>query len=252
MCFLLANYRKKAVVSGSVIEIYEYENDVIYGYKDVKKSVKGRKSEASKEDKEINREKVCQRAERDLRRLINANYRKGESRFVTLTFKDNIQDLKWANREFSKFVMRWQYKLGYKLQYSAVVEFQKRGAIHYHCIFYNIPQKLDLPKLRDIWGYGSVNVKRIEHVDNVGAYMVKYMSKNSIDKRLEGQKMYFNSRGLIKPQEIKEPEVVEALAESLQNQVPKYENTFSNDYNSINYKQYIVSEVECQGGRLEA
>lgn len=248
----MGTYRKKAVVSGNVIEIYEYENEVIYGYKDSKKSVKGRNSEATKEDKEINRDKVCQRAERDLRRIINSNYNKGSSRFVTLTFKDNVQDLKWANYEFTKFVKRWQYKLGYKLQYSAVVEFQKRGAVHYHCIFYNIPQKLDLPKLRDVWGYGSVNVKRIEHVDNVGAYMVKYMSKNSSDERLEGQKMYFNSRGLKKPQEIKESDVVSALVGSLQYQTPKYENTFSNEHNSIQYKQYIISEMECQGGRLEA
>lgn len=242
----MSSYKEKVIISGNVIEVYKYENDVIYGYKDNKKKVKGRTSEATEEDKKINRDKVCSRAERDLRRIINSNYIQGSSRFVTLTFRDNIQDLKWANYEFTKFVKRWQYKLGYKLQYSAVIEFQKRGAIHYHCIFYNIPQKLNLPVLRDIWGYGSVNVKRIEHVDNVGAYMVKYMSKNSNDERLEGQKMYFNSRGLRKPEEIKEPEIVAALVGSLRNQVPKYENTFSNDYNSIQYKQYIIDAVECQ------
>ena len=61
------------------------------------------------------------------------------------------------------------------------------------------------------------------------------------DKRLEGRKMYFNSRNLIKPTEIKDPEIVSAVESSLQNQSPKYENTFSNEYNSINYKQYIIN-----------
>lgn len=234
----MASYDKKVIISGNQIEIYEYEEAVLYGYKDIKKGSKGRQAVANDEDKEINREKVFKRARTNLRRLINSNV-EDDSKFLTLTFKDNITDLDFANNEFKKFIKRLNYHFDIKVKYSCVIEFQKRGAIHYHCILYNLNGKVDLKKLNDIWGHGFIKLNKIKGVDNVGAYICKYMTKTD-DKRLEGRKMYFNSRNLNKPTEIKDPEIVNALVGSLQNQSPKYENSFSNEYNSINYKQYII------------
>lgn len=246
------SYSYKAWLCGNVLEVYQYSNAIAYGYKDKKrKGPRGRSSVASEDDKSINREKVSSRAKKDLTRLINTNYKRGSSRFVTLTFKENMQDLKLANYEFNKFVKRFNYYLmsiygdDFKLQYSTVVEFQKRGAVHYHSIFYNLPKKLDLGKCRDIWSRGSFNVKRIDRVANVGAYMCKYMSKNADDERLKGNKMYFNSRGLDKPIEIQEPEIVSALVGSLQNQAPVFENEYDISFNDViqnhvYYKQYII------------
>jgi len=234
----LASYDKKAVIAGNQIEIYEYEKSVIYGYSDSKKGSRGRQSIASDEDKEINREKVFKRARTNLRRLINSNI-ESDSKFLTLTFKDNITDLNFANNEFKKFIKRLNYHFSIKLKYSCVIEFQKRGAIHYHVVLYNLNGKVDLNKLSEIWGNGFIKLNRIKGVDNVGAYVCKYMTKSE-DDRLKGKKMYFNSRNLNKPTEIKEPELVDTLVGSLQAQAPKYENTFTNEYNSINYKQYII------------
>ena len=56
------------------------------------------------------------------------------------------------------------------------------------------------------------------------------------------KRCFFNSRGLIKPKEIKEPDLVSTVEKSLQNQTLKYENTFVNDYNKITYKQYIIEQ----------
>lgn len=234
----MGSYNKRVIISGHQIEVYSYSNDVIYGYKDKKKEVKGRKSVASEEDKEINRDKVFKRARTDLRRIINSNVEE-DSKFLTLTFKDNVQDLDYANNEFKKFIKRLNYNFNIKVKYSCVIEFQKRGAIHYHVILYNLKGKVDLHKLSSIWDNGFIKLNKIKGVDNVGAYICKYMTKTD-DKRLEGRKMYFNSRNLSKPIEIKEPGLVSAVESSLQNQVPKYENSFSNDYNNINYKQYIT------------
>lgn len=234
----MASYDKKAIIAGNQIEIYEYKESVIYGYTDIKKCSKGRQSIASDEDKEINREKVFKRARTNLRRLINCNI-EVDSKFLTLTFRDNVTDLDFANNEFKKFIKRLNYHFNIKLKYSCVIEFQKRGAIHYHVILYNLNGKVDLNKLSDIWGHGFIKLNKINGIDNVGAYICKYMTKTD-DKRLEGRKMYFNSRNLTKPTEIKDFEIVNALVCSLQNQSPKYENTFTNEYNSINYKQYII------------
>ena len=79
------SYRRKAVISGNIIEVYEYENDVVFGYEDNRKNTKGRSSVANYDDKEKNREKVLFRARKDLRRLINCNIEK-YSKFLTLTF----------------------------------------------------------------------------------------------------------------------------------------------------------------------
>ncbi|WP_425322064.1 rolling circle replication-associated protein [Clostridium perfringens] len=222
------------------MEVYEYEKDVLYGYSDTKKKTGGRSSVAKKEDKIINREKVLSRARRDLRRIINANIEK-HSKFLTLTFKDNITDLDFANNEFKKFIKRINYHYKVKVKYSVVIEFQKRGAIHYHALLYNLTDKLDIDKLSSIWGNGFIKVNSIKDVDNVGAYVCKYMTKTD-DERLLGRKMYFNSRNLNKPKEIKESSVVEALVGSLQKNSLTYMNTFKNEYNSINYKQYIIQE----------
>lgn len=234
----MSSYNMKCVVSGNVVEVYQYEQDVIYGYKDTRKKSKGRSVVASDEDKEVNREKVLSRARKDLRRLINSNIQE-YSKFLTLTFSDNIQDLDKANYEFKKFILRLNYYYKIKVKYSTVIEFQKRGAIHYHCVLYNLTQKVDVGVLQDIWGQGFIKINSIDNVDNVGAYVCKYMTKTE-DKRLVGRKMYFNSRGLNKPQEIKESALVEAVVSSLQESTPKYENTFSNEFNNINYKQYIL------------
>lgn len=231
-------YDKKVIIAGNVIEVYEYEKSVHFGYKDTIKNSKGRGSIASADDKEKNREKVLSRARKDLRRIINCNIQK-YSKFLTLTFKDNVQDLDYANNEFKNFIKRLNYHYGIKIKYSAVIEFQKRGAIHYHCILYNLVQKINVQELQEIWKHGFIKINSIDNVDNVGAYVCKYMTKTD-DDRLLGRKMYFNSRGLNKPQEIKEPDLIAQLQRSLLNQAPKYENTFMNDYNSINYRQYII------------
>ena len=231
-------YNKKVIIAGNVIEVYEYEKSVHFGYKDTRKNSKGRGSIASADDKEKNREKVLSRARKDLRRIINCNIQK-YSKFLTLTFKDNVQDLDYANNEFKNFIKRLNYHYGIKIKYTAVIEFQKRGAIHYHCILYNLVQKINVQELQEIWKHGFIKINSIDNVDNVGAYVCKYMTKTD-DDRLLGRKMYFNSRGLNKPQEIKEPDLIAQLQSSLLNQALKYENTFKNDYNSINYKQYII------------
>ena len=64
---------------------------------------------------------------------------------------------------------------------------------------------IEQKELEKIWGNGFVWIKDLltgnkgKPVDNVGAYIVKYMNKNNIDKRLMGKKAYFTSRNLNRP-----------------------------------------------------
>lgn len=180
-----------------------------------------------------------QKASRDVRRLINTNM-SDISKFITLTFKENVQDIDKANNEFKKFIMRLSYKIGVKVSYVAVVEFQKRGAIHYHCVMFNVPYIANR-ELQEIWGNGFVRINTITQVDNLGAYVSKYMTKDNDDERLVGKKCYMSSRGLKKPMEINEDAQVKELADSIPGQQLVYEKTFENDYNKTLYKQYNMS-----------
>lgn len=241
------SYNSKVVISGDIIEIYEYSRPVLEGYDDTKKNSKGREVEANEENKKINRAKALMRSRRDLRRLINSNIHMYgvESKFVTLTFAEHITTFEVANYEFKKFRQRLEYELGFKLKYAVVPEFTKIGRIHFHLVMFNIPF-IRNSKLQKIWSNGFVRINRIESVDNVGAYVCKYMTKDNVDGRLQGKKCYFTSRGLYKPIEIKEKDRVDNLAVDLPANALTYANTFENEHNKTIYKQYNMSKVEIE------
>jgi len=192
-------YQIKIYRLGDIYEVYKYELPVYACYHKFKKSNKKNTDENAKKE---NRKKVVTRIRNNIRRLAIANFNE-YSRFFTATFKDNITSMDYANSEFKKFIKRIKYKYD-DFKYIAVVEFQKRGTIHYHMLsdFGYIEQK----ELEKIWGNGFVWIRDLltsnnsKPVDNVGAYIVKYMNKNSIDKRLMGKKAYFTSRNLKRPE----------------------------------------------------
>lgn len=241
----------RMVRAGNIVEIYEYEHGYAKGYSlnEDEKSNRGRKMGVKSKDYEDNRAKVLNRAKVRLRRLINANAgaygREFTSKFVTLTFGENVTNIDVAHYEFKKFVQRLNYVMfGTKqmnLRYSTVVEFQQRGAVHYHVIFYNLPY-LKADRLAEIWGNGFVKINKIDEVDNVGAYITKYMSKDSDDSRLQGRKCYFNSRGLFQPVEITERKRVEAVGSALPPETLKYSAEFDNEHlGHIHYRQYNLN-----------
>lgn len=236
--------QSKVIISGDIVEVYEYERGYGKGYEP--NNPDGRRSEASEEDKEVNREKVLSRARKTVRRLINANmnqYGKDfTAKFLTLTFAEHVTDIKTANYEFTKFIKRMNYEiLGSKkadMRYVGVIEFTKIGRIHYHVVIFNIPYtKAD--KIAKIWGNGFIKVNRIENVDNVGAYVCKYMTKSNSD--LVSEKSYFTSRNLFRPTEITDKKIVENVRNSLQSNKKTYESQFRNDQlGNITYQQYNI------------
>lgn len=243
------HYDGKVVKCGDIIEIYRYEKGVFKGF--INENGRAGNGCITEEQKEKNREISLMRARRDLRRIVNANVGQwGDdvtSKFVTLTFRDNVKDLDMANYEFKKFVKRLNYKVYgkkcSKLKYSAVPEFQKRGAVHYHVIFYNLPYtKANI--IEEVWGNGFIKINKIDDIDNVGAYICKYLTKNNCDDRLRGRRSYFNSRGVKKPVELYcDEEELEDIKKSLPEEAMTYKSEFENEYvGKIEYEQYIVAE----------
>lgn len=232
------------MISGSIVEYYNYEKGYPIGIEASNVNGRGGIGERTDEEKEENRSKVMSRAQRDLRRIVNSNFGQyGEeftAKFVTLTFREDITDLESANAEFKKFIMRLNYFMfkskKANIKYSGVPQFTKKGRVHYHVIFYNLPY-VKWYKLEEIWGQGFVRINKIDNCDNVGAYVSKYMTKDNED--IKGKKSYFNSRGLFGSTEIIEKNEVDKLRPLLPLENVTYSATFDNEYlGTITYNQY--------------
>lgn len=257
-------YHKK-VVSGNVTEIYSYENGVKVGEQmpaghNVKKDTEEITEEERQARDKQNLQRSLSRTIRNLRRSINANvgvWGDYFPKFMTLTFKQNVKDHKTANDEFKRFIQRLNYRVFKKtsgLKYTCVVERQKRGAIHYHVIFYNLPYT-PFNELLDVWQNGSeqrgLRINAIEEIDNVGSYVTKYISKEiralkdgKGGEREKDKKIYFQSRGLKKPSEEKITEdEIKKVMKNLSKADKIFQSEFENEYvGKIKYTQ--IREVK--------
>jgi len=185
------------------------------------------------------------RTRNNLRRLAIANFDATDSRFATFTFRENITDVKTANKYWWLFMKKMRRKFG-SFKYIAVIEFQKRGAVHYHCIW-------DLPfikagELEQLWGNGFIKINRIEHVDNVGAYMVKYMTKELFDDRFMAIKAYQCSQGLERPLELRGEQAESIMSiYGLGQKKCVFESCYTSEYTGlIEYREYNLKRAESQ------
>ena len=186
-------YYKKLIKSGDELELFEY-NQVRITFKNKRKLYIKNTGDKKREDS-------LKRSRQAIYRIVKSNCGKhGDNLpiFITLTFKENVTDLRSANFEFKLFIQKLNYNLGIKLKYLCVPEFQKRGAVHYHLVAFNLPF-VDLEQFQSLWGHGYTRVETTKKIDNIAAYISKYLSKNTLDKRMYGEKTYFTSRGLIRP-----------------------------------------------------
>lgn len=137
-------------------------------------------------------------------RIVDCNFN-NRTKFVTLTFKENIQDITVTNKEFKYFIQRLNYSLYHTktqlLKYIATWEKQKRGAIHYHVIFFDFPY-IAKEKLQDLWSHGFIKINRIDvdSKENRGRYLSKYFGKD-LDVKEHKKKAFFKSQNLKMPKE---------------------------------------------------
>lgn len=193
----------KIIQSGNLVEVYEYENDFFDDFNDLFAWDLVR-------DTRTNLERIRQSVSRSrnrIKRLIEANvraYNGFKPVLVTYTFAENVTSLPVANKVFRLYTQRlhrYFTKLGYSsLKYISIVEFQKRGAVHYHVIYFNLPFVDGIKDIiAGIWKVGFIQVKGVRHIDRISSYLTKYLTKSLTDKRLRGKKAYSSSRNLYKP-----------------------------------------------------
>lgn len=138
--------------------------------------------------KRIDRINSLQASLRRLRNIINTNIVDAElCQWITLTYRENMQDPRQLYKDFEQFHKRYTYYLAKKSvkkpEYISVVEPQGRGAYHIHLlyIFSKKPPFVPNSNLRDIWGHGFVKITSLTNVDNVGAYLTAYLGDIPIE-----------------------------------------------------------------------
>lgn len=158
---------------------------------------------------------------------------------LTYPYKKNavMNDIDVTDKHFKYFMDRLRYHFKTKkIPYVAVREFTKKGNIHYHVLLtidfglpslpkdfgydyyidykgkrkrkYNvIALKYDNDYIKPlekyigttIWKHGFVDVQVLTDIDNIGAYVTKYMTKDISIYFFKNRKIYLCSKGLKRP-----------------------------------------------------
>ncbi|WP_226038588.1 rolling circle replication-associated protein [Aquibacillus saliphilus] len=274
---------RKLIVSGSVVEVFEYEKDPItitskddddfnpFDYENTKLP--------ELELKEKRRDQTVRDARNLTRRLALMNFNENDI-FMTLTYKENEWDVQKTDLDFKNFLKRLKYRFKIKkVKYLAVREFQKRGAIHYHVLLdynFKLPPlpvgwgyiKKDNKKIlndvarrydnkyikplereigKNIWSHGFVDIKVMDKQnDNVGAYLIKYMTKGVAKEFYRGKKIYLCSKGLERPLEYRGLEanlIYETY--NLEQKKEVFTNCYESEYlGQIIFKEFNLKRLE--------
>lgn len=234
---------QKIVISGQYVEHYNYENPYYVGYPRLRSNRLASRSRVRLQQEQIRDDNV-RRTRTKIRRLVNCN--QDLVKFMTLTFNISVKDLNEANPYFQNFVkkLRRRYK---DFKYICVPEFQpKSQRVHYHLLC-NIPY-IDNNELTQLWGNGFTFIRMIDNVDNLGAYICKYLGKANFDTRYFKKQKFFYSLNLLKPIIIDDLEKVIHIINNLPTEIGifLYRLTTFDFYTkylgNIQYKQYKLAK----------
>lgn len=113
-----------------------------------------------------------------LRDYINTNVVDvNNCKWVTLTYVENMMDPKKLYRDFKNFIRRLKRFIDLEFDYIVAMEPQGRGAWHAHMliVFDCRAPWIANDDIFRIWGNGWTVTKKLDDVDNVGAYLTSYM-----------------------------------------------------------------------------
>lgn len=233
-------YYQKTIEYGDYIDVYIHEKPIIEA-----KNRKSRNSYGGGFREKLDRSGEYRRrnsikALNKIKQLTLENFTGDNVKLLTLTFGDcdfDINDPRVCNPKFSKFMgkLRSLYP-GFK--YLGVLEFQKRGAVHYHVL--NDLPFIDKDELADLWGYGFIDIRRPDYV--AGIYLYKYLAKDLHDEKLKNVRVYFQSKNLKKPVSKKGIPAFDVIQKVKDFEI-HFTNEYVNKYNggTVKYLQFKVT-----------
>jgi len=226
----------KFIKSGDVIEIYQYEKDPTSTgcRKRVQPETGVKRLRVARNRRPDN----VRRLRRGFVRLVRANTTTDNPpALITLTMRA-IVSIEEASPYLTVFFQTLRKNHGTGFRYIAVPEFQKRGAVHYHCLVWGLPDDIIFNEtpyvawckktyrqhslvrryvewcfeksfdpresrgtryLQACWARGFVDCVPTDGSPKLAGYLAKYMSKAMQDERLGGKRAYYPSRNVLRP-----------------------------------------------------
>lgn len=124
-----------------------------------------------------------------VRDLLNCNCTIIQNcRWMTFTYAENMTDTKRLYSDRQKFWQRvsyWHKRNNLPVpEYITICEPQGRGAWHLHEVWIYPKKAPYLPNdtINQLWQQGFVTVKKLDDVDNVGAYLTGYLADVPLDE----------------------------------------------------------------------
>jgi len=206
----------KTISYSNVIEIHEYEKDIRHsGRKGRRLSISSASARLGQvgedmliegKQKPKKRPANARRSSVVFRRLVSANLDQSDPPLlISLTYAENIESLDQGHRDFNTFARAVRDQFGNDAKYIAVPEFQRRGAVHFHALFWGLPTKelasteRNTRLFQSLWGKGFVDLVATDGDHKIAGYLSKYMAKAFLDERLYGKKAYIASRNIKRP-----------------------------------------------------
>lgn len=259
-------YNVKLVDCGLYKQVYYYKNAKVKRPNkkdntdlDLSKITLNNDSLLDKKEKQLKTKNEIQdrnliRSKLQCQRIAKSNMEDWKS-FITLTFEENIIEVKKAWKKLHSFITMVQKNFS-NFKYLCVPEFQKRGAVHYHLLT-NIPcnskiipkrklKRLYNPNIKDYkdleyydikyWSHGFSSAEPLENdAKKVVGYISKYMTKD-IDNRLFNHRRYFYSRNVEVPKvsyiNSSNDKDYEYLIKKIQDKEVIYQNEYINSYDN--------------------
>ena len=245
--YLATEYR--LVLAGDELEIKYFEKPIYYGFSvDPKVPI-------YHESEEDSRERSRYRSIRRVRDLVNTNFENWVdqfgnvciSKFLTLTFRDDVFLPREANPEFKLFIKRLNYRIfktkRSEIKYLATIEFMPDSKkLHYHMLIFNLPFVDNLYNIiNEEWGQGFIFIEKVPD-KNIGQYITKYMTKSD-DEKLRGQMSYLRSQELLEPTIILDQKFVRKIFRSLPHEAQIYATAYKSEHHGMTeIKKYSLKK----------
>jgi len=205
---MLISY-SKVITTKSRIYVKTYEHPILSGYTRNKRIALERLAEGHVQGITQQERSAFSlyRTQENIKLIIENNITP-YSKFVTFTFGKASKDRTEAIKGFRTFAKAWHRKYGERLKYLYVLERGKRYTkrLHIHAVIFN-DRYITLTEMRKLWRYGSARVNAIDHTGNIGLYMVKYITKDTM--KLNNKKGYISCIGLTQPSTTLYPDPLE-------------------------------------------
>lgn len=188
-------YNYKLKITGKQAETRYYTEPILTGYK-------RKHTPLRKEGRKMANIQNVKRARQNVYDIVNCNYT-NFTKMLTLTYAKTQLDYNQLYLDFKHFRESLKRK-GYDFPYLSITEHQtkrgkkegNKGSLHIHALLFT-DSYIPFKTIKESWGKrGSVHIEKIDDIENKGAYVSKYITKEG---QIPDKKSYRTSRNIKRP-----------------------------------------------------